>query len=104
MKFQRLTKTIVAAVAALAITGLAQAGVQQDLASASVIEEIKKRGSLRVGMATFVPWAMRDKQGNLIGFEIDVAKKLPPIWRSRLNLYQLPGRALSRHLSPGNSM
>ncbi len=76
MKFQRLTKTIVAAVAALAITGLAQAGVQQDLASASVIEEIKKRGSLRVGMATFVPWAMRDKQGNLIGFEIDVAKKV----------------------------
>lgn len=42
----------------------------------SVIEEIKKRGTLRVGMATFVPWAMRDKNGDLIGFEIDVAKKV----------------------------
>ncbi len=42
----------------------------------SVIEEIKKRGSLRVGMSTFVPWAMRDKNGELIGFEIDVAKKV----------------------------
>ena len=27
-------------------------------------------------MATFVPWAMRNKKGDLIGFEIDVAKKL----------------------------
>jgi polar amino acid transport system substrate-binding protein len=27
-------------------------------------------------MSTFVPWAMRDKQGNLIGFEIDVATKV----------------------------
>ncbi len=27
-------------------------------------------------MSTFVPWAMRDKQGELIGFEIDVAKRL----------------------------
>ena len=29
-----------------------------------------------VGMSTFVPWAMRNKQGELIGFEIDVAKKV----------------------------
>ena len=41
-----------------------------------VIEDIQKRGALRVGMATFVPWAMRDKKGNLIGFEIDVATKV----------------------------
>ena len=27
-------------------------------------------------MSTFVPWAMRDKDGNLIGFEIDVATKV----------------------------
>ena len=40
------------------------------------IETMKKRGSMTVGMATFVPWAMRDAQGNLVGFEIDVATKL----------------------------
>jgi len=50
--------------------------VQQALAGESVIEVIKKRGAMRVGMATFVPWAMRDKEGELIGFEIDVANKL----------------------------
>jgi len=42
----------------------------------SVIETIQKQGVIRVGMSTFVPWAMKDKQGNLIGFEIDVARKL----------------------------
>lgn len=42
----------------------------------SVIELVQKRGALRVGMSTFVPWAMKDKTGNLIGFEIDVAKRL----------------------------
>jgi polar amino acid transport system substrate-binding protein len=50
--------------------------MQQKLSADSVIETIKKRGAIRVGMATFVPWAMRDKKGELIGFEIDVAKKL----------------------------
>lgn len=27
-------------------------------------------------MATFVPWAMRSKEGALVGFEIDVATKV----------------------------
>lgn len=48
----------------------------QQLAAGSVVETIKKRGSIRVGMSTFVPWAMRDKNGELIGYEIDVAKQL----------------------------
>ncbi len=45
-------------------------------AKESIIEKIQKEGVIRVGMSTFVPWAMKDKQGNLTGFEIDVAKKL----------------------------
>lgn len=42
----------------------------------SRIDAIVQRGVLRVGMSTFVPWAMKDKEGNLIGFEIDVAREL----------------------------
>jgi len=42
----------------------------------STIEIIEQRGSLTVGMSTFVPWAMRDEQGKLVGFEVDVATKL----------------------------
>ena len=42
----------------------------------SVVEQVVQRGVLRVGMSTFVPWAMKDKTGKLIGFEIDVATRL----------------------------
>jgi polar amino acid transport system substrate-binding protein len=42
----------------------------------SVVEQVIQRGVLRVGMSTFVPWAMKDKTGKLIGFEIDVARRL----------------------------
>ena len=45
---------------------------RQSLSSESALEAIKKRGTLRIGLSTFVPWAMRDKKGDLIGFEIDV--------------------------------
>ncbi|MFD2176613.1 transporter substrate-binding domain-containing protein [Veronia pacifica] len=52
------------------------AGTQQDVARSSVIETIKKRGYMKVGISLFVPWSMRDKKGELIGFEVDVAQKL----------------------------
>lgn len=51
-------------------------GLRQQLVDESMIDAVQKRGVLRVGMSTFVPWAMRDKSGNLIGFEIDVARQL----------------------------
>ncbi len=40
------------------------------------IDAINQKGVLKVGLSTFVPWAMRNKQGQLIGFEVDVAKRL----------------------------
>lgn len=52
------------------------ATIQQDISAASTIETIKKRGVLKVGMDIFQPWAMKDKNGKLIGFEIDVATRL----------------------------
>ncbi len=50
--------------------------VRNQLVKESTLEQILKRGEIKVGMSTFVPWAMKDKQGKLIGFEIDVAKRL----------------------------
>ncbi len=41
-----------------------------------MLAEIEKRGKLRVGITQIVPWAMHDKQGNLIGLSVDVARKL----------------------------
>lgn len=50
--------------------------IQQQLAQESTIEQVMQRGVLRVGMDTFLPWAMKDKNGKYIGFEIDVARQL----------------------------
>jgi polar amino acid transport system substrate-binding protein len=49
--------------------------IQRNLAAESAVEQIAKRGVIKVGMDVFVPWAMKDKKGELIGFEIDIAKK-----------------------------
>ncbi len=68
----------------LLITGLTLFASQQAAAQTarpegageSMLEQVMKRGVLRVGMSTFVPWAMQDKSGNFVGFEIDVANRV----------------------------
>ncbi len=50
--------------------------IRQQLVKESTLEGILQRGVMKVGMSTFVPWAMKDKNGKLIGFEIDVARRL----------------------------
>jgi len=48
-----------------------------ELAKKSTIEEIVKRGELRVGFeAGYLPFEMADKKGRFIGFDIDVAKEM----------------------------
>jgi polar amino acid transport system substrate-binding protein len=41
-----------------------------------MLARIKKSGKLRVGITEIMPWATHDKDGKLIGFSVDVAKKL----------------------------
>ncbi|MCY3995287.1 MAG: transporter substrate-binding domain-containing protein [Rhodobacter sp.] len=68
------------AVAAVAALGLALPAAAQQatqaLASESVIERIKQDGVIRIGLSLFVPWSMRDRNGELIGYELDVGRKL----------------------------
>ena len=64
-------RVIMALVALFGVVTTSLPAIADDL-----IADIQKRGTLKVGMSTFVPWAMRDKQGDLIGFEIDVATKV----------------------------
>ena len=45
-------------------------------AQPDTLTEIRDRGSLRVGVSEFEPWALRDRRGELIGFEVDMATKL----------------------------
>lgn len=43
---------------------------------AAVIDDIRAEGVIRVGLGVFVPWAFPNRDGELIGFEVDVANKL----------------------------
>ena len=77
----KLLKMLVGALISIGMmvgaTNIASAdSARQSLSSDSALEQIKKRGTLRIGLSTFVPWAMRDKKGDLIGFEIDVGKRV----------------------------
>jgi polar amino acid transport system substrate-binding protein len=68
---------VIVGVFVLSLAASSSAGeIQRTLAAESAIEQIAKRGVIKVGMDVFVPWAMKDKKGQLIGFEIDIAKKL----------------------------
>jgi len=63
------------ALASLAVATLLIAAPAQH-ASARSLEQVRKSGTLRVGVALYAPWAARTANGELIGFEIDVAKRL----------------------------
>ncbi len=78
MRYLTITLTLLLALTiSLGNRSQAAAGeIQDKLSAESTIETVLKRGVLRVGMSTFVPWAMKDKTGQLIGFEIDVATRL----------------------------
>ena len=52
------------------------AETRQELVSQSTLEQIVEKNRIRVGFSTFVPWAMKDKQGGYTGYEIEVARQL----------------------------
>lgn len=65
-----------AAMAAGAALPAAAQSSAQALTSDSVITQIQEEGVIRIGLSLFVPWSMRDVNGDLIGFELDVGRRL----------------------------
>lgn len=78
MSIHRKVYTVaLALLASLVLAGpVAAQQASQAISSDSVIETIKKRGAIKIGLSIFKPWSMRDKNGELIGFELDVGNKL----------------------------
>ena len=66
---RRTLAALVLAVAALAAAALP--------AAADALDDIRARGTLRVGVkADYEPFGFRDAAGELVGFDVDVARKL----------------------------
>ncbi|MEF2144480.1 MAG: transporter substrate-binding domain-containing protein [Desulfovibrionaceae bacterium] len=78
MTLWRTTRTgLMALIVILGVATAVWAGdARQELAQSSSLEKVLQRGVLKVGFSTFVPWAMKDKKGEFVGFEIDVARRL----------------------------
>src|SRR5918993_2817114 len=45
-------------------------------AAARDLQDVLNAGTLRVGVTLFAPWAARATDGELVGFEVDVARQL----------------------------
>jgi polar amino acid transport system substrate-binding protein len=76
-----MKKRLVSGLMALAAIGFLCAtsvfGADIDLAKKSTIEEILKRGELRVGFESgYVPFEMTNKKGEFIGFDMDFGRRL----------------------------
>lgn len=53
----------------------------------SALEQILKRGELRVGLeAGYMPFEMRDKKGDIIGFDVDLARLMAKYMGVKLTL------------------
>jgi len=76
MLFKRLAALVFIALLAFGCSKVEQQTPAAEAAKGGTVEQILQRGTLRVGFSTFVPWAMQDKKGEFIGFEIDVARRL----------------------------
>ncbi len=74
LKIHRLPAWIV--ISFFFFMGIFQSACTHETASHSHFDQIREKGVLRIGVSIFTPWVFKDKNGELIGFEIDVAKKL----------------------------
>lgn len=106
MTFLKAVKALVFGALAVGAAGMitaAPALAQAPAAPANLIDTIKRRNKLIVGMASFVPWAMRNTKDEWIGFEIDVARKLAADMQVELELVPtawdgiIPGLLSSRY-------
>lgn len=60
------------AAATIALAALAFGGNAQ----ARSLQEVRNTGTVRIGVTLFAPWAARGADGELLGYEVDVAKQL----------------------------
>ena len=53
-----------------------QGAAERKPAPPGTLNHVLESGKLQVGVSLFTPWVLKDKKGDLIGFEIDVATQL----------------------------
>lgn len=73
----RFMTKIVLALLLVAFAAMPVLAADHELAQKSTLNEILKRGELRVGLdAGYMPFEMTDKKGEIVGFDVDMAKEM----------------------------
>jgi polar amino acid transport system substrate-binding protein len=82
---------------------LALAGCERPAARSSPLERILSSGELRVGTtADFPPLAMRDRDGELIGLEVDLVRALADTMNVKVRFVEIPFAELIPALERGD--
>ena len=69
----------------IALLATPASAADQALWEKSTLNQVMKRGELRVGLeAGYMPFEMRDKNGNIIGFDVDLAKKMASVLKVKV--------------------
>ncbi len=80
-------KRLVALVLGFMLLATASFSADMDLWKKSTLNQILKRGVLRVGLeAGYMPFEMRSKTGKIIGFDVDMAKAMAKAMGVKLKL------------------
>ena len=79
--------TILAVLSLLLCAAMSAQAADIELAKTSTLEQIVKRGSLRVGLeAGYMPFEMTDKKGNVVGFDVDMVREMAKAMGVKLEL------------------
>jgi polar amino acid transport system substrate-binding protein len=70
-------------------------------AQARDLQAVLNTGTLRVGVTLYAPWAARAANGELVGFEVDVAKQLAADMRVKADLHAYDTERLIPALEAG---
>jgi polar amino acid transport system substrate-binding protein len=79
----------------------APAALSRPAPAGKAFDTIRKRGTLLVGTAWNIPWAMRDPQGEWLGFEIDIARQLAADLGVEMNIVRMPFNEFTDALASG---
>lgn len=79
----------------------AQAAGVRERPAAQTLDAIRRDGVLRVGVVAIPPWAMTNRAGELIGFDVDVARRLAADLGVRLELVRTTLAGYAGDLSAG---
>lgn len=71
-------------------------------ALADVLEEVRERGSLRIGVSAFVPWTFRNTDGALEGFEIDLGQRIAQDIGVEVEFVEVPFAEIMAQLNAGD--